>query len=130
LFAPAPAPAIESAAAALIPVERAAGSIIVHEGDVGDRFWVLDTGSVTVDQAGVEIARLGPGDAFGELALIRDIPRTASVTAVTDVGMYALEREPFLLALTASPRAASEAARIAARHLEHDRAAREAAGLP
>ena len=123
LFAPAPAPAIESAAAALVRVDLPSGSVIVPEGAIGDQFWVLDSGEVAVDQAGTEIARLGPGESFGELALIRDIPRTASVTAVTDVGLYALDRESFLLALTASPRAASEAARIAASHLEHDRAA-------
>ena len=124
LFAPAPAPALESAAAALVRVDLPAGSAIVREGAVGDRFWVVDTGEVSVAQAGTEIGRLGPGEAFGELALIRDIPRTASVTAVTDVGLYALDRESFLLALTASPRAAAEASRIAASHLEHDRAVR------
>ena len=123
LFAPAPAPAIESAAAALVRVDHPAGTVIVHEGAVGDRFWVLEAGEVAIDQAGTEIARLGAGDSFGELALIRDIPRTASVTAITDVGLYALDRESFLLALTASPRAAAEASRIAAVHLEHDRAA-------
>lgn len=121
LFAPAPAPAIESAAAALVHVEHPAGTLIVREGAVGDRFWVLEAGEVAVDRGGTEIARLGPGDSFGELALIRDIPRTASVTAVTDVSLYALGRESFLLALTASPRAAAEASRIAASHLEHDR---------
>ena len=126
LFTPAPAPAVEAAAAALVRVEMPAGSFVIREGDVGDRFWVLDAGEVVVDQGGREIARLGPGASFGELALIRDIPRTASVIARTDVDLYALDREAFLLALTASPRAANEAARIAARHLEQDRAARGA----
>jgi CRP-like cAMP-binding protein len=75
---------------------------------------------VTVEQHGSVIARLGPGSAFGELALIRDIARTASVVATTDVGLLALDREAFLLTLTASPRAASEAARIARLHLDRD----------
>lgn len=126
LFAPAAAPILEAAAAALTRVELPAGSVVVREGDVGDRFWVLDEGEVAVDQSGSEIARLGPGDSFGELALIRDIPRTATVTALTAVGLYALGREAFLMALTASPRAASEASRIATGHLEHDRATRDA----
>ena len=123
LFAPSPAPALEAAAAALVRVDLPADSVVVREGDVGDRFWVIEEGDVVVDQGGTPIARLGPGDSFGELALIRDIPRTASVTAQGPVGLYALDRESFLLALTASPRAANEAARIAASHLEHDRSA-------
>ena len=120
LFAPVPAPALEGAAAALVPATLAAGTTIIHEGDIGDRFYVIETGSVSVDQAGVVIARLGPGQAFGELALIRDIPRTASVVAVTDVRVLALERGAFMLAVTASPRAVTEAARIAARQLDAD----------
>ncbi len=120
LFAPVPAPALEAAAAALVPAAVAAGATIIREGDIGDRFYVIETGSVAVDQAGVVIARLGPGQAFGELALIRDIPRTASVVTVTDVRVLALERGAFMLAVTASPRAVSEAARIAASRLAAD----------
>ena len=100
-----------------------AGTVVIRQGEVGDRFWLVDTGEVDVDQDGSVIARLGPGASFGELALIRDIPRTASVVAVTDVALFALDREAFLLTVTASPRAAYEASAVAARHLEHDRAA-------
>ena len=120
LFAPVPAPALEAAAAALVPATVAAGTTIIREGDIGDRFYVVETGSVAVDQAGVVIARLGPGQAFGELALIRDIPRTASVVAVTDVRVLALDRGTFMLAVTASPRAVTEAARFAAWQLAAD----------
>ena len=123
LFAPVPAPALEAAAAALVPVTMSAGTVVIRQGEVGDRFWLVDTGEVDVDQDGSVIARLGPGASFGELALIRDIPRTASVVAVTDVALFALDREAFLLTVTASPRAAYEASAVAARHLEHDRAA-------
>ena len=120
LFAPVPAPALETAAAALVPATVEAGTTIIREGDIGDRFYIIETGSVAVDQAGAVIAELGPGQAFGELALIRDIPRTASVVAVTDVRVLALERGAFMLAVTASPRAVTEAARIAARQLDGD----------
>ena len=123
LFAPVPAPALEAAAAALVPVTMSAGTVVIRQGEVGDRFWLVDTGEVDVDQDGSVIARLGPGASFGELALIRDIPRTASVVAVTDVALFTLDREAFLLTVTASPRAAYEASAVAARHLEHDRAA-------
>lgn len=128
LFAPVPAPALEAAAAALIAVDVPAGGVVIREGDVGDRFYVIESGFVTVDQDGTVIARLGPGSAFGELALVRDIPRTASVVATTDVGLLALDREAFLLTLTASPRALTEAARIAARYL--DRGPRESSADP
>ena len=124
LFAPVPAPALEAAAAALVPVSMVAGAVVIREGDVGTRFWVIVAGEATVDQGGLAIATLGPGDSFGELALIRDIPRTASVIARTDVDLFALDRAAFLSTLTGSARAASEAARISARHLEHDQAAR------
>jgi MFS family permease len=120
LFAPVPAPALEAAAAALVPVAVDAGTTIIRQGDIGDRFYVIEAGSVAVDQAGVAIARLGPGQAFGELALIRDIPRTATVVAVTDVRVLVLERGAFMLAVTASPRAVTEAARIAAWQLDAD----------
>lgn len=123
LFAPVPAPALEAAAAALVPVTMSAGTVVIRQGEVGDRFWLVATGEVDVDQDGSVIARLGPGGSFGELALIRDIPRTASVVAVTDVALFALDREAFLLTVSASPRAAYEASAVAARHLEHDRAA-------
>jgi len=110
-----------SAIPAWVPVGRAAPSL----GDVGDRFWVVDTGELDVVQGGRDIARLAPGASFGELALIRDIPRTASVVARTDVDLYWLDRGLFLLTLNASPRAATEASRIAAAHLERDQAGRE-----
>ena len=126
LFAPAPAPALEAAAGALVDARMPAGTVVIREGDVGDRFWVVASGELDVVQGGRDIACLGPGASFGELALIRDIPRTASVIARTDVDLYWLDRATFLLTLTASPVASTEASRIAAAHLDHDEAGREA----
>ena len=122
LFAPVPAPALEAAAAAMVAVTMPVGSVAIREGDVGDRFWIVEDGELAVLQGEVEINRLGPGASFGELALIRDIPRTASVVARTEVALYGLDREAFLLTLTASPRATSEALRVATSHLDNDRA--------
>ncbi len=127
LFAPVPAPALEAAAAALAPARFLAGDVIIREGAVGDRFWVVGAGTLKVSQAGVAIGVLGAGDAFGELALLRDIPRTATVTARTEVELLGLDRDTFLLTLTASPRAVEEAGRVAARHLASDQATRATA---
>ena len=130
LFALVPPLSIESAAGALTPLTLPAGAPIITEGEIGDRFYAIVAGQVQVSQGDRVIGRLGPGDSFGELALIREIPRTASVVAVTEVALRALNRAAFLLAVTASPGAADEAARIAGAHLEHDRLAAPAAKQP
>ena len=120
LFAPLAPPALEAAAASLSAEALPAGTSVITEGDVGDRFYAIEEGEVQVSQGGRIIGRLGPGSSFGELALIRDIPRTASVVTVTDVALEALDRDAFLLAITASQGAADEAARIAAAYRMRD----------
>jgi CRP-like cAMP-binding protein len=108
----------------LVPISRPAGSILIAEGEVGDRFYFIETGEVVVSQPGREIGRLGPGESFGELALVRRIPRTATVVAATDVEMLALDRASFLLAITSSTAALDEADRAAGAFLARDKSAR------
>jgi MFS family permease len=111
LFAPLSAPVLESLAAALRSESHAAGSVIVRQGDVGDRYFLLARGAARVEIDGRLVSTMGPGTGFGEIALLRDVPRTASVIAIDDVEVYSLAREPFLEALTGVPasRAAAEA---------------------
>lgn len=109
LFQPLSQPAFELLANRLIPLEVEAGAEVIREGDPGDRFFVLEGGEAVVTVGGREIARLGEGDHFGEIALIRDVPRTATVAAATGLRLLALEREDFLAAVTGS-RPSSEAA--------------------
>ena len=100
LFAPLPAPAIEGLARALEPVQLPAGKVVMHMGEEGDRFYAIAGGEVEVSRDGAMVARLGRAAGFGEIALLEDVPRTATVTALTDVLLYALEKGPFVTAVT------------------------------
>jgi MFS family permease len=100
LFAPLSLPALERLAAAASPVEVRAGTELVREGEAGDRFYVVESGDVEVSVDGRSVATLGRGDHFGEIALLRDVPRTATVTACGDAGLYALDREQFVGVVT------------------------------
>jgi len=100
IFTPLSAPVLESLASQLVLVAVPAGEAIVEQGDHGDRFYAIDSGEVEVSVDGKVQATQGPGDHFGEIALLRDVPRTATVRAKTDVELYALERDDFLGAVT------------------------------
>ena len=106
-----PEPLIERLAREATPVEVRAGVPIVREGEPGDRFYVVRSGQVSI------LGRtFGPGEAFGEIALLRNVPRTATAVAVTDVELVALERDPFVAAVTGhAPSAAAADTVIAAR---------------
>jgi MFS family permease len=100
IFAPLPESIIERLARALVPVEAKAGDVVIEMGEEGDLFYVIEEGTVVVSKLGRFVARLGPGDYFGEIALLRDVPRTATVTAETDVRLQALDRDVFIPAVT------------------------------
>jgi predicted MFS family arabinose efflux permease len=100
MFAPLPELALERVARQLIPAEVAAGSEVIRQGDEGDRFYVIDDGLCEVLVDGRQVATLGRGEGFGEIALLRDQPRMATVVAQTPMKLYALERDAFLAAVT------------------------------
>jgi MFS family permease len=100
IFAPLPGAALEHIAGRLVPLRLEAGTVIVREGDAGDRFYVVVEGEVDVTAEGKPVSALTAGGYFGEIALLKDVPRTATVTARTPVVLYALEREDFLGAVT------------------------------
>lgn len=95
-----PEPVLDTLARALVRVELAEGDVVIQEGDHGDRFYVVESGSLTVSKEGRFVNSLGPGDYVGEIALLRDVPRTATVTAATPTVLQALDREHFLPAVT------------------------------
>jgi MFS family permease len=116
LFRPLAPATIDQLASELIALRAAPGDQIVREGERGDRFYVIGKGEVEVTADGRPVGTLRDGDYFGEIALLRDVPRTATVTAKGDVELYALERDEFLSAVTGHPESAEAAdAVIAAR---------------
>jgi hypothetical protein len=103
LFGPLPPPALESLARALEPLPVAAGTEVVQQGDLGDRFYVIADGEFEVVRDARVATTRRRGEGFGEIALMYEVPRTATVRALTDSKLYTLDREAFLLAVTGHP---------------------------
>jgi len=103
-----PAQTLETLAVQATRVELPAGSTLFSQGDEGDSFYVLDAGKLTIDlPEGTKIEE-APGY-VGEIALLRDVPRTATVRAVEDATLWALGRDTFLDAVAGHTRASSRA---------------------
>jgi MFS family permease len=100
IFAPLPGSTLEQVAASLEEARVPAGEEIVRQGEPGDRFYLIKDGALDVNVDGELVQSLAPGDSFGEIALLRDVPRTATVRARSDAVLYALDRRHFLAAVT------------------------------
>ncbi len=100
IFSPLPGPQLEALARGSSEVRFASGDVLVREGDPSDRFYVIETGLVEVTQGEAVLRREGPGEYFGEIGLLRDVPRTATVTAVEETVVQAVDREDFLRAVS------------------------------
>ena len=99
MFAPLSIATKERVAASLVRVDVPAGEPVFRAGEVGDRFYIVDSGALDIDAPGRRVTA-SAADYFGEIALLRDVPRTATVTAAADSVLYALERDDFLAAVT------------------------------
>ena len=99
LFAELPAPTLEGLAAALTSVHVPAGAALIRQGEPGDAYYAIAAGELEAVQDGHLLRRCGRGEGVGEIALLRAVPRTASVIASTDATVYRLDREPFLTAV-------------------------------
>jgi MFS family permease len=100
MFRPLPLTVLEQLADDLVRFRFEPGQAIIREGEVGDRFYILASGSAEVTVGGEEVRRLVTGDSFGEIALLKEVPRTATVTAAEPTVACALSRDAFLAAVT------------------------------
>ena len=99
-------------------VEVTAGTRVIRQGDPGDRFYIVTRGRLAVEVDGRVMATLSDGDQFGEIALLRNVPRTATVTAIEPTELLALGRDAFLAAVTGSRPSSIRANELVDRRLD------------
>jgi MFS family permease len=117
IFRPLAEGTLEQLARALERIDAVAGAEVIRQGDDGDRVYLVVSGDLAVDVDGRQAKHLGPGDVFGEIALLRDVPRTATVRAAAAAEMLTLGRDEFLAAVTGHTTSAAEADIVVATRL-------------
>ncbi|HEV2071453.1 MAG TPA: MFS transporter [Acidimicrobiales bacterium] len=117
MFALLPVPTIEHLASSLRRRRLPAGTVVFRQGDVADTFYFVDEGEAEVIGDGEVVATIAHGDSFGEIALLHDVPRTATVRARTDLSVLEIERHEFLDAVSGYRSSSDAASAIVARHL-------------
>jgi MFS family permease len=127
LFAPLNLSTIERLAGSMVPLEVAAGEVLMREGEAGDRYLVIETGAVDVSAAGRLLRSCGPGEGIGEIALLHDVPRTATVVATKPTRVLALDPLSFKAAM-AGPAAWAAAEATMAERLERSTEPQPAGG--
>src|SRR5262245_29626889 len=120
MFAPLPLAVTDLLAAETEPCQFPAGAVVMREGEAGDHFHLIVDGSAAVSVRGAPRPSLQRGDCFGEIALLRGIPRTATVTAEQALRTLALGREAFLTAVTGNSTSKAAADALAAQRLSAD----------
>ena len=101
----------------LVPVTYEPGAVVMGKGETGDSYLLIARGEVDVSDDGRPLGRCGPGDGVGEIALLRRVPRTASVTATGHLSEGYELGAPAFLAAIAGPRAAAAAESLVAARL-------------
>jgi hypothetical protein len=103
MFAPLSLLMVERVASSLRRMNLETGAQVFRQGDVGDRFYIISDGEIEITVDGGAARTLRAGDYFGEIALLRDVPRTGTATARSEVTLFALEGEDFVSAVTGHP---------------------------
>ena len=117
ILSPLPDRVLERLARRSTTISVPSGQAVMREGDAGDQFFIIETGTVDVTIRGGFVRLLTAGDSFGEIALLRDIPRTATVTATSDLTMRTIAREEFLSAVTGDGESSNQADLVVSRLL-------------
>jgi CRP-like cAMP-binding protein len=112
-----PHPTLEQLAACTSPVTVPAGEVVIRSGEPGDRFYLVLDGTLDVQTDDGRRSAIGPGGFFGEIALLRDVPRTATVRATSDSKLLALDRDDFIAAVTGHAPSARAADAVVATRL-------------
>jgi MFS family permease len=118
LFAPLPLTALDRLAARMVPVAFGHGEVVMRKGDPGDLYLLIAEGQLEVTDEGRHLRTCRPGDGVGEIALLRRVPRTATVEAMTDVNAFAIDAPTFIAAVS-GPAAAAAAEAVTAERLAH-----------
>lgn len=117
IFAPLPVATVEQLAHEAEVLRVASGASVVRQGEMGDRFYCVMEGEVTALVDGVEVRAMGPGEGFGEIALLREVPRTATVHAARDTVLLSVDHQSFLHAVGGLGRSQRAADRVSAERL-------------
>jgi MFS family permease len=112
MLKPLPLPSIEQLARGLEPLDVPTGEAVVRQGDIGDRYFVIESGDAEVVGDGRVVATLQPGQGFGEVALLRSDRRTATVRAVSDLRLWSLRSDHFLPVVLGYTQSAREAGAV------------------
>jgi Na+/melibiose symporter-like transporter len=121
IFAPLPRIDLERIARQMDLLSIPVGTDVIRQGDLGDRFYVVESGAFEILVDGRRIDTTGVGGFFGEIALIHDVPRTATVRAIESSEVWALDQEEFLATVTGLPQSRSAADEVSAERLRtHD----------
>ena len=126
LFAWLPPLGLERLASLVVPLELRGGDLLLREGAPGDCAYLLAEGELVADTGGIEIGRIHPGDVAGEIALLHEARRMASVRAVNDSRLLRIDRDEFLTAATGSLSARDAADQLIDRRLAAAKTAEEA----
>jgi MFS family permease len=102
-FGPLPFAVVEHLASTLQVATYEPGDVIIREGEPGEHFYLIAAGRASAGKGSEHLSEMGPGDSFGEIALLRNIPRTATVTAISNLEVRILARDEFLAAATGNP---------------------------
>ncbi len=103
IFEPLTLAQLEQLAGGTVRARYEVGAVVIAEGEVGDAFYLITEGHASVTSAGQPLNTMGPGDSFGEVALLRRVPRTATVVATSPLDVYRIDSSTFVSAITGNP---------------------------